>query len=199
MLEKYPNLKEEVGGGSIPGCDVYSLFLTENLPGGQMPHVLWRWPICLLSQEKKEKKKEKKTVTVSAINYSSCNNPTSLSGRWHGLEKDARVLNVTLQTTKKQFVEFTEQQALDFVKVTVDFRDRMNANGPVKCDDLDIGLALLVEFQARALFLPSSVTHSIMCVYIYVASSSTECMIHTLGSDSISVAIVCVVEIGVAC
>ena len=55
---------------------------------------------------------------------------------------------MTLQTTKKQFVEFTEQQALDFVKVTVDFRNRMNANGPVKCDDLDIGLALLVEFQA---------------------------------------------------
>lgn len=83
------------------------------------------------------------------------------------MEKDARVLNVTLQTTKKQFVEFTEQQVLDFVKVTVDFRDRMNANGPVKCDDLDIGLALLVEFQASQSPLPSSVINScssIMCV-----------------------------------
>ena len=74
---------------------------------------------------------------------------------------------MTLQTTKKQFVEFTEQQVLDFVKVTVDFRDRMNANGPVKCDDLDIGLALLVEFQASQSPLPSSVINScssIMCV-----------------------------------
>ena len=28
------------------------LYLTKNLSGGQLPHVLWRWPIGLLSQKK---------------------------------------------------------------------------------------------------------------------------------------------------
>ena len=37
-----PNLKEKVGSGnSIPGCQISSL-LAGNLPGGQLPHVLWR-------------------------------------------------------------------------------------------------------------------------------------------------------------
>ena len=56
MVQRYSNLKEEVGG-SNPGCES-PLYLTENLPGGQLPPMLWRWPIGLLSQ-KKEKKKEK--------------------------------------------------------------------------------------------------------------------------------------------
>lgn len=63
----------------------------------------------------------------------------------------AKILNITLQTTKKEFVAFTEQQAKDFVVATVDFRDRMDANGPVKCTDLDVGLQLLVQFQVRVL------------------------------------------------
>ncbi|KAG0555973.1 hypothetical protein KC19_11G016600 [Ceratodon purpureus] len=67
--------------------------------------------------------------------------------RWADLVEKAKFLNISLQTTKKEFVAFTEQQAKDFVKATVDFRDRMDANGPVKCDDLDLGLTLLVQFQ----------------------------------------------------
>ena len=71
MVERYPNLKEEVGG-SIPGCEISSqiskkklavrflalkspLYLMENLPGGQLPPVLWRWPVSLLSQKRKER------------------------------------------------------------------------------------------------------------------------------------------------
>lgn len=70
--------------------------------------------------------------------------------RWATLVETAKLLNVSLQTTKKEFVAFTEQQAKDFVKATVDFRDRMDANGPVKCTDLDIGLSLLVQYQASS-------------------------------------------------
>ena len=36
--ERYPNLKEEVGG-SIPDCET-SYVLDTNLPCGQLPHVL---------------------------------------------------------------------------------------------------------------------------------------------------------------
>ena len=35
----------EIPAGKSP------LYLTENLLGGQLPHVLWRWPVGLLSQE----------------------------------------------------------------------------------------------------------------------------------------------------
>ena len=31
------------------------LYLTENLPGGQLPHVLWRWHVGLLSQKQRKK------------------------------------------------------------------------------------------------------------------------------------------------
>ena len=31
------------------------LYLTEKLPGGQLPPELWRWPVGLLSQKRKEK------------------------------------------------------------------------------------------------------------------------------------------------
>ena len=37
---------------SIPGCKISSL-LDKNLSGGQLPHVLWRWPVDLLSKKKK--------------------------------------------------------------------------------------------------------------------------------------------------
>ena len=50
MVEGYPNLKEEVGG-SNPGCEISSL-LDENLPGGELPLVLWHWHVGLLSQKK---------------------------------------------------------------------------------------------------------------------------------------------------
>jgi len=75
------------------------------------------------------------------------------NARWIELVAQAKILNITLQTTKKEFVAFTEQQAKDFVTKTVDFRDRMDANGPVKCTDLDVGLQLLVQFQARFLYI----------------------------------------------
>ena len=44
---RYPNLKEEVGG-SFPNCEISSL-LDRNLLGGQSHHVLWCWPVGLLS------------------------------------------------------------------------------------------------------------------------------------------------------
>ena len=53
MVEGYPNIKEEVGC-LIPGCEVSSL-LDINLSGGQLPHVLWLWPIDLQSQKNKTK------------------------------------------------------------------------------------------------------------------------------------------------
>ena len=40
------------------------LYLTNNLPGGQLSHVLWRWPVDLLSPKKK-KKKEKRISNIS--------------------------------------------------------------------------------------------------------------------------------------
>jgi hypothetical protein len=52
MVERYPNLKEEVGG-SNPSCEIPSLS-DGNSPGGQLPHVLWRWHVDLLSQKRKE-------------------------------------------------------------------------------------------------------------------------------------------------
>jgi hypothetical protein len=55
MVERYPNLKEVVGG-SIPDCKISPL-LDKNLPGGQLPHVLWHWHVGLLSQKNKKIKK----------------------------------------------------------------------------------------------------------------------------------------------
>jgi hypothetical protein len=60
MVERYPNLKEEIGC-SNHDCEISSL-PDGNLPGGQLPHVLWRWHIGLLYPKKtkrKEKEKEK--------------------------------------------------------------------------------------------------------------------------------------------
>ena len=47
MVERYPNFKEEVGG-SIPGCEISSLH-DIILPCGQLPHVLWRSLVGLMS------------------------------------------------------------------------------------------------------------------------------------------------------
>ena len=52
MVERYPNLKEKIGG-SIPDCEISSL----NLQGGKLPHVLWRWPIDLMSPKIRQKEK----------------------------------------------------------------------------------------------------------------------------------------------
>ena len=46
MVASYPSLNEE-GGGLIPGCEISSL-LDKNLQGGQLPPMLWRWPVGLL-------------------------------------------------------------------------------------------------------------------------------------------------------
>ena len=43
MMERYPNLKEEVGG-PIPGCEISSLHDRE-LASGPLSLVLWRWPV----------------------------------------------------------------------------------------------------------------------------------------------------------
>ena len=54
MVERYPNLKEEVGS-SISNCEISSL-LDRNLPGGQLPPLLCGWPVGLLSPKNKNKK-----------------------------------------------------------------------------------------------------------------------------------------------
>ena len=56
MVERYPNLEEE-GDGSIPGWKISSV-VDINLPGGQMPLVLWRWHVGLLFLQKREKKRK---------------------------------------------------------------------------------------------------------------------------------------------
>ena len=58
MMERYPNLKEEVSNLN-PGCEISSL------PDEKTCQVVnyscaWRWPIGLLSQDKKKEKKKKK-------------------------------------------------------------------------------------------------------------------------------------------
>jgi hypothetical protein len=65
MLERYPNLKEEVGG-LVPGCEISSSLDRKNLLGGQLPHVLWLQSIGLLSQIVSSKEK-KVTLTHAPI------------------------------------------------------------------------------------------------------------------------------------
>ena len=48
MVERYPNLNEEVGDW-ISGCEISSL-CDINLSGGQLPHVLCRWHVDLMSK-----------------------------------------------------------------------------------------------------------------------------------------------------
>ena len=54
MVERYSNLKEEVGGSNLPAVKS-PLYLTKNLSGGQLPHVLWCWPVRLLSRNNNKK------------------------------------------------------------------------------------------------------------------------------------------------
>ena len=67
LIEKFkksiPNLKEKVGG-SIPNYEISSL-LVRNVPGGQLPLVLWRWLVDLVSQKKKKEEKLKANMTES--------------------------------------------------------------------------------------------------------------------------------------
>ena len=53
MVERNPNLKGEVGG-SICGHEISSL-LDKNLPGDQLPHVLWRCQSAICLQKKFKK------------------------------------------------------------------------------------------------------------------------------------------------
>ena len=54
MVERYSNLKEEVGG-SVPGWS--PVYLTEYLPGGQLSPMLWRWHVGMLAFCLKKTKK----------------------------------------------------------------------------------------------------------------------------------------------
>jgi hypothetical protein len=56
--ERYPNLKEKVGG-SIPDRE-FSPYLTENFPGGQLPPMLCILAFCLKKKKNKKKKNKKK-------------------------------------------------------------------------------------------------------------------------------------------
>ena len=67
MVERYPNLNEKVGG-LIPGCEIT---LTKYLLGGQLPPVLWRWPVSLLSPKKKTKNQKNPPPTVLVMPVSS--------------------------------------------------------------------------------------------------------------------------------
>jgi hypothetical protein len=49
MVERYPYLKEEVGG-LIIGCEISSL-LDNMLAGGQLPPMLWYWHVGFPSQK----------------------------------------------------------------------------------------------------------------------------------------------------
>jgi hypothetical protein len=62
MVERYPNLKGEVGG-SIP------LYLTENLSSGKLSLVLWCWPSISKKKEKRKRKKKKKKKGENKVNY----------------------------------------------------------------------------------------------------------------------------------
>ena len=55
MVERYPNLKEEVGG--LVSTLKSPLYLTKNLSSSQLPHVLWCWLVGYLSQKKVKSKK----------------------------------------------------------------------------------------------------------------------------------------------
>ena len=48
MVERYPNLKEEVGS-SIPDSIIFCM-LDRNLQGGQLSFVLWQWHVFCLKK-----------------------------------------------------------------------------------------------------------------------------------------------------
>jgi hypothetical protein len=66
MVKRYPNLKEEIGS-SIRGCESPP-YLTNYLPSGELPRVLWRWHVSLLSQKQKKKEKRKKKILYHLSN-----------------------------------------------------------------------------------------------------------------------------------
>ena len=55
LVRDDPKLLDDGGerpvGGSIPRCEISSLLDKKNLPGGQLPPVLWRWHVDHLSQK----------------------------------------------------------------------------------------------------------------------------------------------------
>jgi hypothetical protein len=59
MVERYPNLNKEVGR-LIRNCEIFSLLDRKNLSGGQLPPVLRRWHVSLLSPPPHPPKKRKK-------------------------------------------------------------------------------------------------------------------------------------------
>jgi hypothetical protein len=55
MLERYPLLRKRL---AVQFPAVKSpLYMTDKLPGGSLPHVLWPWHVGPLSPKKKEKKR----------------------------------------------------------------------------------------------------------------------------------------------
>ena len=70
MVERYPNLTKEVGG-LIPGCEISSL-LDMNLPSGQLPLVLWRWHVDLMSRKKIKVKWLKSSLSHAIEKHSDC-------------------------------------------------------------------------------------------------------------------------------
>ena len=78
-VERYPKLEKEVGN-SIPSYEMSSL-LDENLLGGQLPIVLWRWLVGLLSQKNKIKKMQ--TQVHSYMQTWRCNQMQTSKVRTH--------------------------------------------------------------------------------------------------------------------
>jgi hypothetical protein len=66
MMERYPNLKEEVGG-LTPNCEISSLLDKKTFQVGN--YLLWRWHVDLLSQ-KKQNNKTKQVNTSYMTNFS---------------------------------------------------------------------------------------------------------------------------------
>jgi hypothetical protein len=67
MVERCPNLKEKIGG-LIPNCKS-PLYLTDNLPGAQLPPVHWRWSVGLLTVSKGKKEKKKKVSNICTVSW----------------------------------------------------------------------------------------------------------------------------------
>ncbi|KAJ7569126.1 hypothetical protein O6H91_01G062100 [Diphasiastrum complanatum] len=69
--------------------------------------------------------------------------------RWLDLEKEACILNVSLQETKLKFTETTKKEVKEFTKVVAAFHERTIQRGPGKCNDLDVGVELLTGCQVE--------------------------------------------------
>ena len=76
LLDDGGEIPKSKGRGWLSDSRLWNLLSTrqKNLPGGQLPHVLWRSPLHPPSQEKKRKKKEKeKLVRINSISNVSIN------------------------------------------------------------------------------------------------------------------------------